>query len=444
MDPSPTCSAISLAVGEPLLGTAPTASEWLLVEHVASWEHDATASLPEPARSAVAGWVKAGNRRVQLIRRPSRRLSGDGHLVAVADLARGTIVGTRVASLEAVNVPEGGEPVTGPLVLVCVHGRRDRCCAEHGRAVVDALTREMPGQLWESSHLGGHRFAATAALLPSGRVLGRLSPATAAHAIRRALDGEPTGHDRGQAGLSEPDQVRAMTGSAVPSGALLRPASCGAQPTIVRPWVPDPAATGEVMGGDGAVLAEELDRAREAGAAGRKVILVEGVSDKRAIEALASRLGRDLDDEAIVVIPIAGATNLTRFLDLLGPSGHDVPLSGLCDEGEAVLFQEALAQAGLGTSLEAQGFHVCRADLEDELIRALGPNRMLELMASQGDQRGFRSFQVQPAQRSKTIEEQLVRWLGNHKIRYAPLMVAALDLYAVPAPLRGVLDRWDR
>lgn len=198
------------------------------------------------------------------------------------------------------------------------------------------------------------------------------------------------------------------------------------------------------MGGDGAVLAEEIARARAAGDAAKSVILVEGVSDQRAVEALASRQGRDLDSEGVAIIPIAGATNIGRFLGLLGPRGYDVRLAGLCDEAEERAFRGAFGEAGLGAELdraamEELGFFVCSADLEEELIRALGGETMESLIASQGQMRRFRSFQNQPAQRHKTIEAQLWRWLGNHKIRYAPLMVQALDLGAVPHPLGGVL-----
>lgn len=202
--------------------------------------------------------------------------------------------------------------------------------------------------------------------------------------------------------------------------------------------------TVEQMGGDGAVLAVELERAEVAGIASRSVVLVEGASDHQALSTLARRQRRDLDTEGIAIIATAGATNFSRFIDLLGPTGHDVPLAGLCDEGEAAEARAALRAAGLGDSqpsdLETLGFFVCIRDLEDELIRALGAKSMLDLMKENGDMRRFRSFQNQPAQRHKTIEQQIWRWLGNHKIRYAPLMVDALDLDAVPRPLQMVLD----
>jgi hypothetical protein len=204
------------------------------------------------------------------------------------------------------------------------------------------------------------------------------------------------------------------------------------------------AVTGEIMGGDGAILAQEIARAEAAGAGAASVILVEGVSDQRAIQALAARHERDLNHEGVAIIPIAGATNIGRFLDLLGPHGYDVKLAGLCDEAEEAAFRTAFEMAGMGSGLdraamEKLGFFVCSADLEEELIRALGAAAMVRLIESQHQLRRFRSFQNQPAQRHKTIEAQLWRWLGNHKIRYAPLMVDALDLEHVPRPLLEVL-----
>jgi hypothetical protein len=201
------------------------------------------------------------------------------------------------------------------------------------------------------------------------------------------------------------------------------------------------------MGGDGAVLSEELQRAKAAGAAGRRVILVEGTSDLRALAALGSRLGRDLASEGVTIVATAGVTNLDRFLHMLGPDGYNVELAGLCDQPEADELDRALssasmiAAAGNLSDAEVAGFFVCVRDLEDELVRALGAGAMIALIGAQGQLRRFRSFQNQPAQRHKTLEAQIWRWLGNHKIRYAPLMVDALDLDAVPRPLLGVLDR---
>ena len=199
----------------------------------------------------------------------------------------------------------------------------------------------------------------------------------------------------------------------------------------------------ERLGGAGAVLGEQLDRAHRACIEARSVVLVEGVSDQRAVETLARRRGRDLEAEGVVVIPIAGATNLARFLEILGPHGCDLALSGLCDQAEAAEFANALARGGVGDpdDLAALGFFVCVRDLEEELIRALGVDAMLSIIESEGHLRRFRTYQVQAVHHDKRIDEQVWRWLGNHKIRYAPLMVGALALDRIPPQLDGVLAR---
>jgi hypothetical protein len=179
----------------------------------------------------------------------------------------------------------------------------------------------------------------------------------------------------------------------------------------------------------------------------RAVVLVEGISDQRALEALAERRGRNLDAEGISVVPIGGAQAIGRFLDLFGPRGLDVRLAGLCDAAEEGDFQRALERAGLGSDLtradmEGLGFYVCVVDLEDELIRALGAAFVERVVATQGELGSFRTLQKQPAWQGRTVEEQLRRFMGSggrRKIRYARLLVEALDLSRVPRPLDGVL-----
>jgi hypothetical protein len=92
--------------------------------------------------------------------------------------------------------------------------------------------------------------------------------------------------------------------------------------------------------------------------------------------------------------------------------------------------------------MEALGFYVCVADLEDELIRALGAASTEEVVEAQGELHSFRTFQKQPAQRKKTVEEQLRRFLGTRsgrKSHYARTLVEALDLDRMPRPLELVL-----
>src|SRR5256714_11899086 len=171
------------------------------------------------------------------------------------------------------------------------------------------------------------------------------------------------------------------------------------------------------------------------------------MSDQHALEALAERLGRNLDAEGISVVPIGGAQSIARFLNLFGPQGLDVRLAGLCDAAEEGEFRRGLERAGLGSDLtradmERLGFYVCVADLEDELIRALGAASVEQVVDAHGDLGSFRTLQKQPAWQGRADEEQLRRFMGSggrRKIRYARFLVEALDLARVPRPLELVL-----
>ena len=178
----------------------------------------------------------------------------------------------------------------------------------------------------------------------------------------------------------------------------------------------------------------------------RAVLLVEGISDRLAVETLAERRGRDLDAEGISVIAIGGAHALRNALRDVDTG---IQVAGLCDAGEEDAFKRALEVSGVGTAvdraqLEALGFYVCEADLEDELVRALGCARVEEIIDAQGETGRFRTFQKQPEKRGLSREAQLHGFMWNRKIRYAPLLVRALDLDHVPRPLERVLAQVSR
>lgn len=163
------------------------------------------------------------------------------------------------------------------------------------------------------------------------------------------------------------------------------------------------------------------------------VLLVEGASDKVAIETLARRRGRDLAAEDVEVVAIGGAQAVGRVL--AGLDGRRV--AGLCDVGEEAGFRRAFERAGL-----APAVHVCDPDLEGELIHALGAEAVEKVLGANGDLSSFRTMQKQPVWRDRPVEDQLRRFLGSgarRKVRYAALLVDALELERMPAPLDGVL-----
>lgn len=193
----------------------------------------------------------------------------------------------------------------------------------------------------------------------------------------------------------------------------------------------------------------EPEAARELllGAHARAAVLVEGWSDQAALESLALRRGWDLSAEGIAVVPMGGITNIGKFVQALGPRGLGLRLAGLCDAAEEPYVRRSLQRVGLGSAstreeTQALGFFVCDADLEDELIRALGTAAVERVLDVEGELASFRRFQDQPAQRGRTTHAHLHRFMGTRarrKIRYGALLVDALPLDRVPRALDRVL-----
>ncbi|WCD90772.1 hypothetical protein KPP03845_107201 [Streptomyces xanthophaeus] len=182
------------------------------------------------------------------------------------------------------------------------------------------------------------------------------------------------------------------------------------------------------------------DRARELAVRlpVRTVVLLEGPSDAAAVNALAARRGRDLESEGVCVLSMGGAMNVGRYAQLLGPPGLGLRLTGLCDEAERGYYARGLERAGAAQ----EEFFVCAADLEDELIRALGVTRVEELVRAEGNLRSLQTFVRQPAQLERSSEQQLRRFLGTtkgRKIRYGRVLVEGLEPGRAPAPLDRLL-----
>ncbi|MFD3971528.1 TOPRIM nucleotidyl transferase/hydrolase domain-containing protein [Streptomyces cyaneofuscatus] len=194
------------------------------------------------------------------------------------------------------------------------------------------------------------------------------------------------------------------------------------------------AVTAWAAGGPGDGLARELAGQLPV----RTAVLLEGPSDAAAVNALAESRDRDLAAEGVCVLPMGGAMSVARFAGLLGPSGLGLRLTGLCDERERGFYKRGWERAGAGAEQE---FFVCAADLEEELIRALGVPRVEQLVQAEGDLRALQIFLRQPAQQGRSPQQQLRRFLGTkkgRKIHYGRVLVEALGADNVPAPLDGL------
>jgi GNAT superfamily N-acetyltransferase len=174
------------------------------------------------------------------------------------------------------------------------------------------------------------------------------------------------------------------------------------------------------------------------GANARAAILVEGWSDQAAVDALARRRGTHLQAAGILTLPIGGVTNLPAFIEVLGASGLGLRLTVLCDAAEEGYARRVLDEAGP----QAIGLFVCDADLEDELIRALGPAAVEAVIDAQGELASLHRFREQPAQRGRELHAQLRRFLGTRagrKIRYGSLLVDAIDPARAPPALQRLI-----
>lgn len=190
------CSDVSRGVGEPLAATAATTERWLLVEVPGPWPRDVSSggSLPPPAHESVERWLQDTPRsRLLFIRRPGQPPQ---RLTVFAVRALEGSAELRVTSIEShedladLDLEAGGESVDAQLVLVCGHGSRDRCCALRGTPVLGALTDDFgDGELWISSHHGGHRFAPNVLVFPAGVQLGHVDPDRAPSVVKSFCDG---------------------------------------------------------------------------------------------------------------------------------------------------------------------------------------------------------------------------------------------------------------
>jgi hypothetical protein len=181
----------------------------------------------------------------------------------------------------------------------------------------------------------------------------------------------------------------------------------------------------------------------------RTVVVVEGTSDQVALEVLARRTGHDLAADGVSILPIGGAHSIGRVLPALIARDPEVRVLGLCDAGEEGAFLRALALAFdqpvvSRSDMERLGFYVCEADLEDELIRALGMAEVEKVVEAEGELQSLRSLQRQPFHRERPADAQLRRFMGTRagrKARYAEAMAGAVDLARVPRPLVLLLSR---
>lgn len=198
-DKRPPCSVQSLARNEPMYGTASAGSSWLLLELEGGWGPSAFLESPaciDPTLGrAIVRRAESAGMRIAAIRRHGRRSPSPRWRWFVAQSTVGDHALFRGEVSEAHEYLDldldGGDGIRAedPLVAVCAHGRHDQCCAVRGRSAVAAIAESYADTVWECSHLGGDRFAATMLILPEGLCYGRADSTDAAEFVRLYLDG---------------------------------------------------------------------------------------------------------------------------------------------------------------------------------------------------------------------------------------------------------------
>jgi hypothetical protein len=190
------CATLSRALEEPLYGTASRVRGWVLLEQPGPWGREAVTEsrLDHDLALALDRAASAAHLRLLLIRRPGRPVQDQRRTCFVAHTSRAgrwlerrrlddpaELLELDMAKVVAGERPGFGEEVTEPVYLVCTNGRHDRCCATYGRPLALALQASHQELIWESSHVGGDRFAGNLVCLPGGHYFGRVGPG----------DGEP-------------------------------------------------------------------------------------------------------------------------------------------------------------------------------------------------------------------------------------------------------------
>lgn len=225
------CSDAARLRGDPIAGTAPYGSVWILVEYRAGWPFNGFdgVGLDPGIKARVNSAARASRARVLLIRRHGRGRTDERPRWAVLRHERGgahrqewgTWDDDRDLARIVTALDGPGEQGHPPVVLVCAHGLHDTCCAVRGRPVARALSEEWPQLVWECTHVGGDRFAANVAVVPDGVYYGDLDARSAVKVVEDHLANRiRPDHLRGYTDLTPPQQaaLSAVLHHAGPSG----------------------------------------------------------------------------------------------------------------------------------------------------------------------------------------------------------------------------------
>lgn len=192
------CSELSQGSGEQIFGTASTGEVWLLLEYPSAWGSKPLeeSALPAAVKSRLASLLKTIPRsRILFVKQQSRRgeflslfvvraREQSQHATQLKLKQYKDLLDFDLAAIAAGDAAAGGERVLDPLFLVCTHGRRDKCCAKYGYPLYKRMREGTAGaNVWQSSHVGGDRFAANMVCFPHGLYYARVDAESGARIV---------------------------------------------------------------------------------------------------------------------------------------------------------------------------------------------------------------------------------------------------------------------
>ena len=211
----PSCSTLSILEKEQLFGTAPLTQIWVMVEYPNSFGGKALeeSNLLDKVKAYLFDIQKTlPASRVLFIRQEKPKDdAGINVFVGLSAFQQPRLYEFHIPkyddllTLDIVSLSEGKAELQKnsrqePLILVCTNGKRDPCCAQWGQQVYFEMAKHSADFVWQTSHVGGHRFAANVICLPHGIYFGRIRPDQADHLISDYRNNRLTLHSyRGRA-----------------------------------------------------------------------------------------------------------------------------------------------------------------------------------------------------------------------------------------------------
>ncbi len=254
--PRPLCAEVSRESDEALAATASRIENWVLLEYRGLWSREILggSSLSDQVKAYLCEQLAALPRsRLLFVRRPERRQHPEYALYVARTAERGSVmlgaeldgypelVGLDLAAALETGAAGWARPIEGPLLVVCTHGKRDRCCAKFGRPLYEAVREQAEeGTVWQASHVGGDRFAGNLVSLPAGLYFGRVERSGVWALLDEVLQGRiPLEHYRGRSCYSFAEQaaeraVRETTGATAPDDLVLLSSNPEAEGWLVR------------------------------------------------------------------------------------------------------------------------------------------------------------------------------------------------------------------